>query len=120
MKKLTVEEKAVIRAYIKMSEKKEWGIPTNYELAELIDNFDQNIREQIDLFVLDVYTKMGKAVVVNDVKTWTRVQACGIYENGNGQVELWLWNGKIHKLNPSNLSTRDLRILNDIGKAWNM
>lgn len=120
MKKLTLEEKAVIRAYIKMAEKKEWGIPASYELVELIENFDNGIREQIDLFVLDVYTEMGKVVVVNDIETWTRVQACGIYENDNGQVEFWSWNGKIYKLNPLNLSPRDLRILNDLGKAWNM
>ena len=50
-KKMTREEKAVVRAYIKMSYKKGWPRPTEYEMSTLIDNMHSDSRDYMALFI---------------------------------------------------------------------
>ena len=49
--KMTREEKAVVKAYIKMSYKKGWPRPTEYEMSTLIDNMRSDSRDYMALFI---------------------------------------------------------------------
>ena len=48
---MTREEKAVVRAYIKMCYKKCWPRPTEYEMSTLIDNMHSDSRDYMALFI---------------------------------------------------------------------
>ena len=48
---MTREEKAVVRAYIKMSYKKGWQRPTEYEMSKLVDNMNSDSRDDMFLFI---------------------------------------------------------------------
>ena len=49
--KMTREEKAVVKAYIKMSYKKGWPRPTEYEMSTLIDNMHSDSRDYMAVFI---------------------------------------------------------------------
>lgn len=60
--KLTREEKAVVRAYLKMCIAKGWCKPDEYEMSSLIDNLYTTAREKMEDFINEEWEKLiGKA-----------------------------------------------------------
>ena len=48
---MTREEKSVVKAYIKMSYKKGWPKPTEYEMSTLINNMHSDSRTFMALYI---------------------------------------------------------------------
>lgn len=58
MKKLTRQEKAVVRSYLKMCISKGWLKPTEYEMCRLVDNMYSECREEMEIFIEKEWDKL--------------------------------------------------------------
>ena len=77
--------------------------------SESFKAYMDGLRELVDEY--------GKAHVVKDLETYTKIEAMGDFESPFKNGSMWTWNGKLWYLSYLELSPKDLRELNEFYKV---